>query len=593
MKRSRRSRSSTPSRRRRSGARRTGARTRRTSRSTTATAATRTSLSANPRSSWSPQPEGETRRRRSSARRHGPGPGGRPLQARLAEAVRNTVFNEAQLRRLYEVEAGGEDWYTTARSSRATSGAQPLPGRGYIYAYTNQVTTPRTGRRRHRRHGADLRGRPLQARSARVRRQQQDAGEGAAARVPPRRGRLDGHGTFRRSVFKVNQLGYSSSRGSARVPPSTTPTGWSTSRSRATNRPHRHPVRAGYSELDKFFAQFMFNTATSSAGRGARRRGVDRHARRQLLGVVLRAVLPRPPHGRRRLALRHTQDLETYEREGATVGGVGRERRHLRSVLGVIRPGDVFSRYVTARRSSPARAADPAAAAAAAAVQRHADAGAVLRRVLRRHLVADPGLLHDSRDDPFEPTRGTMYFGRLRWPAAARRRLPLPAPEVGLVTSPLTRRYIVALTPKPATSGPSRSPRSVLRPLPPRRRALAARFGVYEVVPRTELGRYFLTESGAISARPLCPAQLEFQSRSAARCASSCSPTWATPTTRPGVGLQPDALLGGRRTAHLPADLPGAAALHLRRQPRSVPTRNPPTSSSRSAPLSDKLTAHS
>ena len=130
-----------------------------------------------------------------------------------------------------------------------------------------------------------------------------------------------------------------------------------------------------------------------------------------------------------------------------------------------------------------------------------------------------------------------------------------------------------------------------LRPLPPRRRALAARLRVLLGAAahqgrRLLHDRYGRAESAATAT---CSSTWSTRSSSAGRSSSSSSATSATPGTRQqGWDLGLIRYSAGRRAAHLPADVPGAAALHLRRQPRPLPGRDRrPTSSSRSAPRSD------
>ncbi|MBP1619490.1 MAG: bamA 2 [Acidobacteria bacterium] len=420
----------------------------------------------------------------------------------------NTVFNEAQLRRLYEVEAGGEDWYHYGKIEQGNEAVRNLyQGRGYIYAYTNQVTTPAE-------QGGDVTDvtvRIFEGDRYKLGRLEFAGNNKTQEKVLRREFRLaEGDwmdmGTFRRSVFKVNQLGYFKltedplefAFDDANRLVNVTVKG---------NEIGRTDIQfgAGYSELDKFFAQFMFNTR-NFLGRG------------EVLGVAVSTGMradsysvsfSEPYFLDRRMVVGGslydtTQDLETYEREarglsavwGASVGIFGQF-----SVSYGLE--DVFSRYVTARRLEPGQGPP---------IPQQRPLPPPYKDMPTPELFYDeysgvtssltPAYYMDSRDDPFEPTRGTMYFGRLRWAGGLLGGdFHYLRPEVGLVHfRPLTRRYIVALNAEAGYIWPFEESEI---PFYDRYRLGGERslrgFGVYEVVPRTELGRYFLTESGAIS----------------------------------------------------------------------------------------------
>ena len=156
-----------------------------------------------------------------------------------------------------------------------------------------------------RRQGPRHRGRPLSPRKARVLRQHQDAGPGAAARAAPVRGRLDGHehpqalGVQGQPARLLQAQGRSAGVQVRR--------GWQAGRSDREGRrggPHRHPVRRRLLGAGRVVRPIhVQHPQLPRTRRDAWPLGLVWQARVQLLAVVLRALLHGSPDGHRGLDL--------------------------------------------------------------------------------------------------------------------------------------------------------------------------------------------------------------------------------------------------------------------------------------------------
>ena len=419
----------------------------------------------------------------------------------------NTVFPEDRLRRLYEVEGGGKDWYNHATIEAGNEALRNIyQGRGYIYAYTNQVATPTEGSA----EVTDVTVRIFEGDRYRLGRLEFAGNNKTQEKVLRREFRLSegdwmDMGTFRRSVFKVNQLGYFKltedplefAFDDVNKLVNVTVKG---------NEVGRTDIQfgAGYSELDKFFAQFMFNTR-NFLGRG------------EVLGLAVSSGLradtysvsfSEPYFLDRRMVIggslySTSQELDTYDREARGLSAVWGTSRGIFGQFSLSYGWeDVFSSYVTFRRLEPGQG--PGTPHQRPVPPPYTDMPTPeLFRDEYSGVTSSltPAYFYDSRDDPFEPSQGTMYFGRLRWAGGLLGGdFHYLRPEVGLIHfHPLTRRYIVALNAEAGYIWPFQGSDI---PFYDRYRLGGERslrgFGVYEVVPRRENGTYILTPAGAI-----------------------------------------------------------------------------------------------
>ena len=229
-------------------------------------------------------------------------------------------------------------------------------------------------------------------------------------------------GLFRASVFKVNALGY------WKLEEEPLEFDFDEEAKRVNvdvkgNEVGRNDIQfgAGYSELDGFFAQAQFNTR-NFLGRG-NSLGVSLQLGRRT--DLYSLSYTEPYFLDRRILLGgsvykskiNVQQIgfSSYEREtsGFTIStglGVG----PFSSVTGILSFQDDYSRFVITRGGG---IGEPTAGH-----QRPVDVppvdGAVFERAYevytgKIHAIT-PGYNFDSRDDPFDPSRGKAYYGRLR-----------------------------------------------------------------------------------------------------------------------------------------------------------------------------------
>ena len=204
--------------------------------------------------------------------------------------------------------------------------------------------------------------------------------------------------TFKKSLFKVTQLGYFKIEEDPdfRVNPEKKTVDVSI-KGTDTNR-NEVQFGAGYSQLDGLFGQFQFNTR-NFLGRGdTLGRPVPARQPLELLRrLVRRAVVPRPADVDRRLDVQPDPGLQRRRRRPQPEEQ-GRER------LARLRAGRLRRRVGLLRVHGPDEHV-PGVSAAAAAGRRHR-ARSPSRRTSGKTSAVTPGYRYDSRNDPFDPSRG-------------------------------------------------------------------------------------------------------------------------------------------------------------------------------------------
>jgi len=420
------------------------------------------------------------------------------------EITGNTVFDDERLLKAFEVEPGRH--YNHARIEEANEAIRELyQSRGYIYAYTNQrlVDDPEQEK------VVDVTVDIYEGDRFRLGRLEFAGNSKTQEKVLRREFRINegewmNMAVFRRSVFKVNQLGYF----------------------KLTEDPlefdfddeeklvnviikgqevGRTDIQfgAGYSELYDFFFQFMFNTR-NFLGRG------------ETLGVAVSSggqadtyslSFSEPYFLDRRMVIggsvyRQTYDILDFERDakggsvfwGLGIGDFGQFTLHYGYE-------DVFARYVSSRqgrageepRTPHDRPLPPPYTDFPTPTQFRAEYAGVTSSFT-------PAYFYDSRDDPFDPNSGLSVFGRLRYAGGVLGGdFNYFRPEVGFsVFHPLTRRYIAALNFEAGMIDPFDG--SII-PIYDRYRLGGERslrgLPYYSVLPREENGDYFTDANGS------------------------------------------------------------------------------------------------
>ncbi len=444
---------------------------------------------------------------------------GRRFRLGSVRVAGNKVFAEEQLLPLFDVKPGKVYNY-----SRIEGGAEAIRNRyhahGYIYAYTSQ----RPLERQDEPDLVDVVVDVYEGDRFRLGRLEFTGNTKTQEKVIRREFRLvEGDwmnlGLFRTSVFKVNQLGY--------FKLTDDPVEFSFDQERKLvnvvvkgQEVGRTDIQfgAGYSELDRFFAQFMFNTR-NFLGRG------------ELLGVSLSSgrradtysiSFSEPYFLDRRMTVggslyKQSYELFDFEREakgGSAIWGMG---------LGVFDNftvvysyEDVYAKYTVTRYGTageeprnPHRRPVPPPYRDIPLPDRYFDTYTGVTSSIT------PGYFFDSRDDPFDPNRGTSVYSRLRYAGG-----PLGGdfnylrPELGAsVFHPLKRRYILAAN---VEAGYIRPYGGTQIPVYDRYRLGGERslrgFAYYSVLPRKANGDYFYTEGGArMAGDRFLQLNLEFQ----------------------------------------------------------------------------------
>ncbi len=407
-----------------------------------------------------------------------------------------TVFDPDRLRKAYEIKEGKVYNYSEIEAGNETV-RDLYHGRGYIYAYTNQSWVQHTDEKRL--------GRLEFLGNTRT----QD-------KVIRREFRLfEGEwmdmGTLKRSLFKVNQLGYFKLKedplefkfDDVNKLVNVTVKGEEVGRTDIQ-------FGAGYSELDGMFGQFMFSTR-NFLGRGATL-GVSASVGKRADQYTL--SYSEPYFLDRRMVLggsiyKQEQDLDQtylgtgqeYYREGkggSIVWGVGLfDFGQLTFVYGY---DDTWARYTTGRAfdagSGPVIPHKPPLPGPVKDPVPEAYYYAIYEGVTSSFT---PGFTYDSRDDPFDPSSGKSIFGRLRYAGGVLGGdFNYFRPEVGFSWfRPITRRHIFAMN---AEAGIIKPFSGNEIPIYDRYRLGGERslrgFQFLSVLPRTKKGLYFRNAYG-------------------------------------------------------------------------------------------------
>ncbi len=370
---------------------------------------------------------------------------GEPYDLGELKITGTTVFKAERLRRMFDVEPGKRYNYKTIDAGM--EGIRNLyQNIGYIYAYTNQVMTNREGAD----HVVDVTIDVFEGDRFRLGRLEFAGNDTTRDKVLRREFRIaEGSwmsmGGFKRSVFKVNALGY----WKLDEDPLEFKFDDENKKVNVTVKGHevgRNDIQfgAGYSELDGFFGQVMFNTR-NFLGKG------------ETLGVSVQTgnradyytlSFSEPYLFDRRILLggsifKTSLDIADFYREtkGASMT-VGMGLGVFDSVAVLLSYEDVYSRYAVQRGGVPG---DPTGGHG-----RPVDLPPVLYQTPERTYEvfrgttasATPSYAYDSRDDPFDPNRGTRFTLRGRFAGG-----PLGGdfdyarPEIGLSKfMPLTRK---------------------------------------------------------------------------------------------------------------------------------------------------------
>jgi outer membrane protein insertion porin family len=431
----------------------------------------------------------------------------------------NTVIQTAQLRRMYEVQLNHK--YKHNLIEAGNEGVRTLyQSRGYIYAYTNQVAVDREAEPGVTDVVIDV----YEGTRYRLGRIEFTGNSKTQEKVMRREFRIfEGDwmdmGAFRKSVFKVNQLGFFKLMedplefkfDDENKLVNVTVKGQEVGRSDIQ-------FGAGYSEIDHFFAQVIFNTR-NFLGRG------------EVLGVSVSSgsrqdtyslSFTEPYFLDRRMVIggsiyKQKTTLDDYFRDsqgGSIVWGFSPSFFGQFSI--VYGFDDAYVKYTTSRtlaagqlpRFPHQRPLDPPYADAPPPEQFFDTYTGVTSSVT-------PSLAFDSRDDPFDPSQGLTYFGRMRIAGGVLGGdFNYFRPEVGAsIYHPLTRRYILAGNVETGEIFPFAGSEI---PIYDRYRLGGERslrgFEYYSVLPRTKKGLYFTTAAGArVGGDRYLQLNLEFQ----------------------------------------------------------------------------------
>ncbi|MGE5235023.1 MAG: outer membrane protein assembly factor BamA [Acidobacteriota bacterium] len=427
-------------------------------------------------------------------------------QFRLGELsiVGNTVFPTDKLRKLYYEVKPGKVYNYSKIDAGNEAVRTAYQARGYIYAYTNQVTKDVKGK-------ADVTDVEIQVYEGdryRLGRLEFTGNTKTQEKVLRREFRLlEGSwmdmSTFRRSVFKVNQLGYFKLTedpldfkfDDVNKLVNVTVKGTEIGRTDIQ-------FGAGYSELDHFFAQVVFNTR-NFLGRG------------ETLGVSLSSgaradsyslSFSEPYFLDRRMVVgasiyKQRMDLVDYIRNstgGSLLWGLGvGDFGQFTLTYGYENVNAKYNvtRYVLAGQepASPHRPPLPPPYSGISVPDLFfADYKGITSSFT-------PAYGYDSRDDPFDPSQGLTYFGRLRYAGGLLGGdFSYWRPEAGMsFYHPIGRRYIVAFN---VEGGYIRPFSGTAIPVYDRYRLGGERslrgFPYYGVLPRVPNGDYFRDQYG-------------------------------------------------------------------------------------------------
>jgi len=430
-----------------------------------------------------------------------------------------TVFPADRLRRYYEVQLGHRYKHSAIEAGNE-SVRNLYQSRGYIYAYTNQIATDSPTEPDVTNVVIDV----YEGTRYRLGRIEFTGNNKTQEKVMRREFRIfEGDwmdmGAFRKSVFKVNQLGFFKLTedplefkfDDEKKLVNVTVKGQEVGRSDIQ-------FGAGYSEIDHFFAQVIFNTR-NFMGRG------------EVLGVSVSSgsrqdtyslSFTEPYFLDRRMVIggsiyKQETKLDDYFRDskgGSIVWGFSPSFFGQFSI--VYGYDDAFVRYTTTRTLAagqpPAfphqRPLDPPYEDAPIPEQFFDSYQGVTSSIT-------PSIVFDSRDDPFDPNQGLTYYGRMRVAGGVLGGdFNYFRPEIGTsMFHPLTRRYVVAGNFEAGQIFPFADSEI---PIYDRYRLGGERslrgFEYYSVLPRTERGLYFTTLAGArVGGDRYAQLNLEFQ----------------------------------------------------------------------------------
>ncbi|HVN76921.1 MAG TPA: outer membrane protein assembly factor BamA [Thermoanaerobaculaceae bacterium] len=422
----------------------------------------------------------------------------------------NTVFPADGLRRLYEVKPG--KIYNYSKIEEGNESVRNLyQGRGYIYSYTNQVLVER----KDRPDTVDVVVSVYEGDRFRLGRMEFSGNTKTQEKVMRREIRLfEGDwmnmGAFKKSMFKVNQLGYFKLKED--------PVEF-----KFDDKNHlvnvtvkgeefgRTDVQfgAGYSELEGFFGQFSFNTR-NFLGRG------------ETIGLGLQAgatgrsytlSFAEPYFMDKRMmvgASIYNQTLD-YSAISALLSDYKRKGKGGSLVwgLGVADFGnfsltysyeDVFAQYSTNRDLSPDSNLNYPHRRPIPTPYKGILGENKFYEVYRGITSAiTPAYGYDSRDDPFDPSQGISYFLRMRYAGGALGGdFHYLRPEWGMTLfDPLSKKTIFAVN---FEGGIIKPIAGFAIPFYDRYRLGGERslrgFEWYSVLPRTKTGAYFVDANG-------------------------------------------------------------------------------------------------
>jgi outer membrane protein insertion porin family len=422
----------------------------------------------------------------------------------------NSVFPSESLRKLYEVKSG-----KTYNYSKVEEGNEALrtlyQSRGYIYAYTNQSLVVR----KDQPDTVDVVVELLEGDRFRLGRLEFVGNTKTQDKVLRRELRLiEGDwmnmSLFKRSMFKVNQLGYFKLKDDPVEFKFDEPN----KRVNVTikgDEVGRTDIQfgAGYSELEGFFGQFSFGTR-NFLGRGENI-GVSVQAGK--LASTYSLSFSEPYFLDKRMIIggsiyNQSLDYSAYSfaqsdyvrksKGGSLIWGLGMGDFGQFAVSYGFE--NVAAKYSTVRTllpntppTFPHRPPLPPPYKGILGEDKFFEKYSGITSSLT------PSYAYDSRDDPFDPNQGLSYFGRLRYAGGALGGdFHYWRPEAG--TSwfhPLTRRTILAIN---FEAGIIKPLRGVAIPFYDRYRLGGERslrgFQYYSVLPRTAKGLYFYDANG-------------------------------------------------------------------------------------------------
>ncbi len=435
------------------------------------------------------------------------------------------IFNPERLKRSFAVQVD-----ETYNRKVIESGMEKLRdgyhNSGYVYAYTNETWARREGAD----HVVDVTIDVFEGDRFHLGRLEFVGNTTTRDKVLRREFRItEGQwmnmGLFKASVFKVNALGY----WKLEEEPLEFDFDDENKKVNVTvrgNEVGRNDIQfgAGYSELDGFFIQGQFNTR-NFMGRG-NTLGVSLQLGRRSDMYTLSYTEPYFLDRRILLgasifsnAIDYTQTgLSSYQREtkGFTIStglGVG----PFSSVSGILTFQDDYSKYLVSRGGG---VGDPTSGH-----NRPQDIPPVDGAIFDRAFEVFTGKIHsftpgynkDSRDDPFDPSRGQAYYGRLRlagWILGGT--YDYVRPEIGLTQYlPLSKKTTFAFH---VEAGQFLTINDSEIPIYERYRLGGDRslrgLPYYSVLPRTAEGEYFYTTGGSrIGGDRFWQVNLEYQFR--------------------------------------------------------------------------------